>query len=73
YGRAQVLDWYGVLRDQGVRARVGEALVRGDRVVLEMRLAEPAVTMYQVFRVAGGAVVEITGSHDREEALAALE
>ena len=73
HSRAQVLEWYGVLRDQGVHARVGEALVRGDRVVLEMRLARPARTMYQVFRVAGGAVVEITGSDDREEALAALE
>jgi ketosteroid isomerase-like protein len=77
HNRAQVLEWYGVLQAQGVRSRVSEALVRGDAVVLGFALAgkgggrlRSSDALYQVFKVADGAVVEIRGYPDRAEALA---
>jgi ankyrin repeat protein len=78
HNRAQVLEWYQVLQARGVRSRVSEALLEGDAIVLGLAVTRPPgaphagrpETTYQVFKVSGGAIVEIRGYPDRKDALA---
>ncbi len=68
HSRAHVLEWYQLLRAQGVRATVEEMTVHGDTIILGLavthagqteRPADPADLLYQAFTVADDAVVEI--------------
>jgi streptomycin 6-kinase len=77
--RAQVLSWYQRGRDAGVRARVSEVAVLGDRTILVgLSVARnPAahesggeVERWQVLTVAAGRVVDIVAFDQRSEAIA---
>lgn len=81
--RRQVLAWYQNARAAGVRARVTETLVTGDRIVLSLKVtgrddrgsgasAEPGVEegRWQVLTVKDGQIAEIAGFDTRDEALA---
>lgn len=70
--RAQVLERFGVLRARGVRVDVLGVQVRGDSVVVALGGVPAGAGIHQVFRVAEGAVVEIRGYADQEEALASI-
>jgi ankyrin repeat protein/ketosteroid isomerase-like protein len=72
HNRAQVLERFGVLAARGVRAEVRDVLVRGDSVLLTLRRSPSGEGVYQVFRVANGAVAEIRGYADPEEALRSI-
>jgi hypothetical protein len=67
HSRADVLAWYGGLDARGFRASVVEAVVEPDRIVLTLDMTGPGGTRrnYQVFRVAGGRIIDI---RDNEEA-----
>jgi hypothetical protein len=77
HNKGQVLSWYQRGRDAGVRARVTETIVCGDRILVGLRVAgaesttEAAATdRWQVLTVRGGKVVDIAGYDDRDEAAA---
>jgi ankyrin repeat protein len=75
----QVLRWYESILADGTRPTVQGVETRGDAVIVCVALSRPAVAaapapptvVYQVFRVAEAAIVEIRGYQDRESALAA--
>jgi ankyrin repeat protein len=60
WNRAQVLEWYGVLRDRRGSVHVTRTRARGDEVVLRLS-GEGHGERSQTFRVAGGSIVEIRG------------
>jgi hypothetical protein len=62
HNRDQVLEWYGVLRAHGMRARVSETQVHGDSIVLGVTVSGQVGTAYQTFRVEDDLVVEIRNS-----------
>jgi len=74
--REQVLSWYRHGRDAGVRARVSEVLVHGDRVLVGLRMTggeaadSGGAERWQVLTVRGGRVASITGFGERDEAVA---
>jgi hypothetical protein len=76
--RRQVLSWYQRGRDAGVRARVTETTVCGDRILVGLRVtgaefaaeAPGETDRWQVLTVSGDKVVEIVGYDDRDEAAA---
>jgi ankyrin repeat protein len=76
HNRAHVVEWYQVLRTQGVRATVRETAVDGDTVVLGLAITQPGHDdrtdqpdlIYQAFRVADRVVVEIRDHPDRQSA-----
>jgi hypothetical protein len=76
--RTQVLSWYQRGRDAGVRARVSETVVLGDRILVGLKVIgnradEPAdgeAERWQVLTVRGGRVVDIVGFDERSEAMA---
>ena len=64
HSRAQVIERLTVQQTRGVRARVQELLVQGHLIRLELAVFEgpgPERPVHQVYRVAGGAIVEIRG------------
>jgi ketosteroid isomerase-like protein len=76
--RDQVMSWYQRGKQEGVRARVSETVVSGDRILVGLRVAGgPAsehsadeAERWQVLTVRGGRVVDIVGFDDRGEAAA---
>ena len=74
--REEVLSWYRHGRDAGVRARVTEVSVHGDRVLVGLRVtggqaAGPGgAERWQVLTVSGGRVAGIAGFGDRGDAVA---
>jgi RimJ/RimL family protein N-acetyltransferase/ketosteroid isomerase-like protein len=76
--REQVLAWYRRGREAGIRARVCEVTVHGDRVLVGLRLTgrraagdpRAGAERWQVLTVRGGRVTGITGFGDRGEAAA---
>ncbi|MCU1494950.1 MAG: nuclear transport factor 2 family protein [Acidimicrobiaceae bacterium] len=78
--RGEVLAWYQRGRDAGVRAQVVETDVRGDKILVGLRVtgrgARPedraGANRWQVLTVGGNAIVEIVGFDDRDEAVARL-
>ena len=75
--RDQVLAWYRRGRESGVRADVTEVFVRGDRILVGLkvagRLAGPGggdVERWQVLTVRGGSVADIVGFDQRDDATA---
>jgi ketosteroid isomerase-like protein len=72
HSREQVLERLRVLRARGVRVQVRGVEVRGDSVVFTLGGSTPGAGLHQVLRIADGAVVEIRGYADQEEALASI-
>ncbi|MDP9259809.1 MAG: nuclear transport factor 2 family protein [Actinomycetota bacterium] len=77
--RAQVLSWYQGGRNAGVRARVSEVTVVGDRTILVgLRVVRNAAPLesgveserWQVLTVGDGRVVDIVGFDERSDAVA---
>jgi hypothetical protein len=76
--RDQVLAWYAKGRDAGVRARVNDVSVHGQKILVSMVVGgSPAgqerggeALRWQVLTVRRGRVVDIVGFDDRLEALA---
>lgn len=77
--RAQVLTWYQRGRDAGVRVRVSEVLALGHRSILVgLSVVRNPLALesggggerWQLLKVEGGRVVEITGFEERREAVA---
>jgi RimJ/RimL family protein N-acetyltransferase len=74
--RAQVLAWYRRGRDCGGRARVTEAVVSGDKILVGLKVAGwPAAgageaDRWQVLTVRAGRIAGITGFAGRDEAAA---
>jgi hypothetical protein len=76
--RSEVLAWYQRGRDAGTRARVTEVIVRGDRILVGLRVfgnaaaKQPGGEMqrWQVMTLAGERVIDIRGFDDRELAAA---
>jgi ketosteroid isomerase-like protein len=76
--RRQVLAWYQRGRGAGVRARVTEVVVHGDRVLVGLLVtgrgegagAGAEVPRWQVLSLAGDRVIDIRGFDDREPAAA---
>ncbi len=76
--RDQVLSWYRRGRQAGVRARVTETAVLGDRILVGLKVTGGQAASeqgdendrWQVLTVRGGRVVSIVGFDDRAEAAA---
>jgi ketosteroid isomerase-like protein len=76
--RAQVLSWYARGRDSGARARVTETVIRGDQILVGLKVSGrgPAgdggaeKDRWQVLTVRDGQVSAIVGFDDRREAAA---
>ena len=74
--REQVLSWYRHGRDAGVRARVTEVSVHGDRVLVGLRATggqaagSGGAERWQVLTVRGGRIAGITGFGERDQAVA---
>lgn len=76
--RAQVLAWYRAGRDAGMRARVTETAVAGDKILVGMRVSgaegEPDTSdeanRWQVLTLRDGMVADIRGFDNRDEAVA---
>jgi hypothetical protein len=76
--RAQVLDWFRMLLDEGTVPTVRSVEVDRDAVVLGLSVARraegarpaPPQRVYQVFTVDGALIVDIRGYPDRASALA---
>jgi hypothetical protein len=74
----EILSWYEMARDNGVRADVTEVVVIGENLVVGLKiLANPDVsakdkvrTRWQVLSVCDGRIVEIRGYERRGEATA---
>jgi hypothetical protein len=72
----EILAWYEMARDNGIRADVTEALVVGERIVIGLKVhAGPAAAhgaresqRWQVLSVRGGRVREIRGYERRRDA-----
>ncbi|MBL7490798.1 ankyrin repeat domain-containing protein [Frankia sp. AgB1.9] len=73
HSRAHVLEWYQLLRAQGVSATVETMTIHGDTITLGLavthagqteRPADPANLFYQAFTVADDAVVEIRDANE---------
>ena len=76
--RDQVLAWYEKGREAGVRARVNDVNVHGDKILVSLVVGgSPAgqerggeALRWQVLTVRRGRVVDIVGFDDRNDALA---
>ena len=71
--RDQVIDWYRVAKNAGVRAVVTEVLVRGEHLVVGLVVEDPTGAdtdhrsgqRWQVLTVRAGRIAEIRGYEDR--------
>jgi ketosteroid isomerase-like protein len=76
--RSQVLAWYERGRAAGMRARVVDVHVRGDKIVVGLRVARPSASgeadsegeRWQVLTCRDGLVADIRAFDDRNEAFA---
>ena len=73
--RGQVLAWYQRGRDAGIRARVTETLVSGDRILVGLKVtgdqgSDGDRDRWQVLTVRGGQITSIVGFDNRDEAAA---
>jgi ketosteroid isomerase-like protein len=76
--RHQVPAWSRRGREAGVRARVSETVVRGDQILIGLKVAgnraadarSGEAERWQVLTVRGGRVVDIVGFDERGEAAA---
>jgi hypothetical protein len=73
--REQVLAWYQRGRDSGVRARVSEVAVLGDRILVGLKVTASQdsggdIDRWQILTVRDGRVVDIVGFDERSDAVA---
>ncbi|MFC1401801.1 MULTISPECIES: nuclear transport factor 2 family protein [Streptacidiphilus] len=81
HSRGDVLAWYGRAQAAGMSAQVTETVVLDSAVVLALAMSGPALgpnakrpdTVFQVFHLAGGLVVDIRGFQHRRRAVAFAE
>jgi hypothetical protein len=81
HSRSDVLAWYGQAQAAGMSAEVTETIVLDMAVVLVLAMSGPALgpgakradTVFQVFHLADGLVVDIRGFQRRKRALAFAE
>lgn len=81
HSREEVLRWYRQGRARGVRAEVTEAVVRGDKILVGLRVRDGQTSAaeaegsgrWQVLTVVDGRVRDIRGFDDRTEAARRLE
>lgn len=81
HSRSDVLAWYGQAQAAGMSAQVTESIVLDAAVVLALVMTGPALgpnakrpdTVFQVFRLADGLIVDIRGFQRREKALGVAE
>jgi len=74
----EVLAWYAMARENGVRAHVFEVGVVGERIVVGLRIiadgavasGSPDATRWQVLSVEDGRIGEIRGYDTRDDATA---
>jgi len=78
--RDQVLTWYQRGKESGTRAHVSEVEVRGNRVLVGLRVSNRDVSnpgaetaRWQVLTVRNGRVVDIVGFDDRDQAVTHAE
>jgi ketosteroid isomerase-like protein len=74
--REQVLSWYQMGRDAGVRARVADAFISGDSIIVGLAVAgrggredDSDDVRWQVLTVRAGRIAAITGFEDRDAAI----
>ena len=79
HNREEVLEWYQLARDSGVRADVVETVVRGERILVGLMVHQAGAgedvddsLRWQILSVAGGRVKDIRGFEDRDEAVRRL-
>jgi len=72
----QILSWYEMARDNGVRADITEIVIEGDHIVVGLKILNPNAPSkvpdnqrWQVLSVDGGLVSEIRGYETRHESL----
>jgi ketosteroid isomerase-like protein len=73
--REQVLSWYQMGRNAGVRSRVTETFISGDSIIVGLTVTGRADRdsediRWQVLTVRAGRIAAITGVDDRESAIA---
>jgi ketosteroid isomerase-like protein len=76
--RDQVLGWYRLGRAAGVRARVSELVVHGDKILVGLKVVGNQAAeeqggeadRWQVLTIRGGHVVDIRGFEERGDAVA---
>ena len=81
HSRSDVLAWYGQAQAAGMSAQVTETIALDAAVVLALAMSGPGLgpnrkrpdTVFQVFHLAGGLVVDIRGFQRREQAVAFAE
>lgn len=72
----QILSWYELARDNGVRAEITEMAILGNHIVIGLKVINPKdtksrnVARWQVLTVDGDLVTEIRGYETRGEATA---
>ena len=75
HNREEVLEWYRLARDHGLRADVAETVVRGDKILVGLDIRQPGVTSggeerrWQLLRVENSKITDIRGFDDRGEAV----
>jgi hypothetical protein len=74
HNRDEVLAWYQLARESGMRADVVETVVKGDKILVGLSL-HPATPSgdgdelrWQILTVANGRVKDIRGFEDRDDA-----
>jgi ketosteroid isomerase-like protein len=80
HNREEALGWYRRGRAKGVRARVTETLVQGDKILVGMTVTGRQASKddggqegrWQVLSVAEGKIVDICGFEDRDDAVSRL-
>lgn len=72
----QILSWYEMARDNGVRADITEIVIEGNNIVVGLNVLNakdpskpPNNARWQVLSVDGGLVSEIRGYETRDEAM----
>lgn len=80
HNRKDALAWYRRGRARGVRARVTDTLVRGDKILVGLAVTSDQAAAgpggesnrWQVLSVAKGKIVDIAGFENRDEAVSRL-
>jgi SnoaL-like domain len=78
HNRDEILAWYQLGRDSGLRANVVETVVSGDKIFVGLQVHRPGDTdddesvRWQVLTVVDGRVCDIRGFEDRDEAVGRL-
>jgi len=73
--REEVLGWYQLARDSGVRADVIETAVKGDKILLGLKIhqahqaGDGDALRWQILGVVDGRVTDIRGFEERDEAV----